>query len=70
MGYCVCKGIEVAVIGALFIINDQGWIWGSLSAWLLVGIILLVVGIKKVVWRCCPVHGCGDKGMMKAKKGK
>ncbi len=67
---CSCKGIKIAVAGALFVINDQGWLWSSVSGWLLLGIILIVLGAMKAVWPCCPVHGCDGKGMAKAKKGK
>lgn len=69
---CACKGIKLALAGLVLVVNDQGWLWNSVSAWLLVGIILIVLGALKAIWPCgCPVHGsCGDKGMMKAKKGK
>jgi hypothetical protein len=66
---CVCKGIETAVAGLLLVVNDQGLAWSPMSAWLLVGIILIVAGVKKAIWPCCPVHKCGDK-TVKAKKGK
>ena len=56
MGSCKCKGIKLAVFGALLVINDQGWIWTAVSAWTLVGVLLLLWGIEKIVWPCCPVH--------------
>ena len=65
---CVCYGIKLIVTGALLVINDQGWIWSPISAWLLIGIILIVVGAMKAVWRGgCPIHGAGA---MPAKKVK
>ena len=70
-GGCSCKGIKLAVAGALLVINDQGWVWNPISAWLLVGVILIVLGVMKAVWRCCPVHGCGEsKPAGKPVKGK
>jgi len=66
---CMCHGIKLAVIGALFVVNDQGWIWAQISAWLLLGIILIVVGVLKAAMpHGCPVHGKPAK--MPAKKVK
>ena len=53
---CPCKGIKMAVVGALLVINDQSWIWTPISVWLLVGLILVVLGALKAIWPCCPVH--------------
>lgn len=57
----------MAVVGALLVINDQGWIWTPISVWLLVGLILIVLGALKAIWPCCPIH-C--KAPAPAKKGK
>ena len=56
---CSCKGIKLAIAGILFIVNDQGWLWSAnaVSGWMLLGIILLVLGVIKAIWPCCPVHG-------------
>ncbi len=70
MGCCTCKGIKLAVAGLLLVVNQQGWVWGTVDAWLLVGILLILSGLMKAVWPCCPFHGCGDKGGTAKKKGK
>jgi len=45
------------VIGALLVVNDQAWLWKPISAWFLVGLILIVLGALKMVWSSCPIHG-------------
>ena len=64
---CSCIGIKIIAAGALLVINDQAWLWNTLSEWLLVGIILIILGALKAVYPQCPVHG--SKASVK-KKGK
>lgn len=44
------KGIKMAVIGALLVINDREWAWTPISVWLLIGLILIVLGLLKAIW--------------------
>ena len=66
---CSCKGIKLALAGLALIVNEQGWLGTSISAWLLAGIILLVLGAMKAVWPCgCPVHSNSCAPASKKKK--
>jgi len=68
---CNCFGYKLVVIGALFVVNDQSWIWSSVSAWLLLGIILIVLGAVKIAWGGkCPVHGGAAMAAKPSKKKK
>ena len=67
---CSCHGIKLIAIGGLLVVNDQGWLWNPMSAWLLIGEIMIVLGLLKA-WKPggCPVHNKGV-GMKPMKKGK
>jgi len=74
MGLSACHGIKIAVVGALLVVNDQGWLWNTLSPWLLIGMILIALGVLKAALPCYPMRGCGPKGVKPVvtpvKKGK
>ncbi len=67
---CACKGIKMVLVGALLAINDQGWIWASVSAWLLVGIILIVLGALKMIMPPCQSCCKAQAPAKPAKKGR
>ncbi len=51
MGY-EYKGITMAIVGALLVINDQEWIWTPISVALLIGMILIVLGLVRHFMPC------------------
>ncbi len=67
---CICKGIKLAVVGALLAINDQGLIWAPISVALLVGLMLIVLGALQAIWPCCPIHCKAPAPAKPAKKGR
>ena len=68
---CKCFGYKLVVIGALLVVNDQSWVWSSISAWLLIGLIFIALGALKIAWPCgCPVHGKTSMGAKPSKKKK
>ncbi len=67
---CACKGIKMVLVGALLVINDQKWFGVSVSEWLLVGVILIVLGALKIIMPPCS-SCCKAKAPAKpAKKGR
>jgi hypothetical protein len=71
MGTCMCKGVKLSVIGLILVANEQSWLWQSMSGWLVLGIILIILGILKAIWPCgCPVHGACKPSMPVKKAGR